>query len=176
MVLRQVRLLTTALLAGGTLMLDASAVRAQPAGAGELPQRLPLIETTIVEYRWVFLAPEWVVERQVVGAHVYAPAWKARQVDFPSLEFTSERRKVARVAQFECKYSDFWLPNACRTTWRDVYVDVPVPVIRHETFPVDVPQWTWQDTRTTVDVPRLVWKEKTLIVSLPAVAVSRTAP
>ena len=44
--------------------------------------------------------------------------------------------------------------------------------MRHESFDVDVPQWSWQDVATTVDVARLVWREQTLIVSLPAVALA----
>jgi len=174
--MHEARLFIAASVVAAMSTLAAGAARAEPPGADELPQRLPLIETSIVEYRWVFLTPEWVVEPHVVAAHVYAPTWQARQIEFPSFEFTTEHRRVARVAEFECKYSDFWLPNACRTTWRDVYVDVPVPVVRRDTFPVDVPQWSWQDRRTTVDVPRLVWKQQTLIVSLPAVALSRSAP
>ena len=83
----------------------------------------------------------------------------------------SEHRAIARIPEFRCKYPDFGLPNECRTTWRTVYADVPVAVIRRDHVDIDVPQWQWRDAHTTVDVPRLVWKEQQLVVSLPAVAV-----
>ena len=134
-----------------------------------LPSRLPLWRTTIVEYRWTFLAPVWIVEPRNYETRVVAPVLRPRTIDVPSFEWTSERRKVARVAEFDCKYADFLLPNACRTTWRDVYVDVPVPVVRRDRVDIDVPQWTPAEWQTTVDMPRLVWREETLVVSLPAV-------
>jgi len=145
---------------------------AQYASEEPLPDRLPLMQTAIVEYRWSFLVPEWVMEPHTVSTQVYAPALRTQRVDYALPEWTSERRKVARVAEFTCKYSDLMLPNACRTTWRDVYIDVPVPILRRDSFDVDVPQWSWQNVATTVDVARLVWKEQTLIVSLPAVALA----
>jgi len=154
-------------------MLAASSYAfAQQTSDEALPDRLPLIQTTVVEYRWTFLVPEWVIEPSTVSARVYAPALHPQRIEFALPEWTSERRKIARVAEFTCKYSDLMLPNACRTTWRDVYIDVPVPVLRHDSFDVDVPLWSWQDVATTVDVARLVWKEQTLIVSLPAVALA----
>lgn len=145
----------------------ASAGAAGPAG-DPLPARLPLLEPAIVQYRWTFLAPEWVVEPRKVETRVYAPDLRPERIDYPVVELKTERRRIARVADFSCKYSDFALPNECRTTWRDVYVDVPIPVVRRDYMDVDVPHWSWRDWRTTVELPRLVWKEETLAVSLPA--------
>ena len=62
------------------------------------------------------------------------------------------------------------------TTWRDVYVDVPVPVVRRDHVDVDVPQWSRRDWHTVVDVPQLTWTRETLVVTLPAVAVSSPGP
>ena len=138
-----------------------------------LPARLPLWQTTIVEYRWTFLTPVWVVEPRTYETRVTAPRLRPRAIDVPSLEWTTEHRKVARVADFSCKYGDFLLPNACTTTWRDVYVDVPVPVVRRDRVDIDVVELKPAQWRTTVDVPRLVWREESLVVSLPAVAVTR---
>lgn len=132
---------------------------------------LPLLQPSVIEYRWTFLAPEWVVEPRTIAVRVLAPRLHQTRIDYATLEFESDRRKVARVADFSCKYSDFWLPNECRTTWRDVYIDLPVPVMRRESVDIDVPRWSRQDSRATMDVPRLVWKEQSLVVSLPAVAV-----
>lgn len=131
---------------------------------------LPPLMATTVEYRWTFLIPEWVVEPRRVGMHVLAPAMQPARVDYDFVEWTTERRQFGRVPEFHCKYSDLGLPNECRTTWRDVYVEVPVPVIRRDYVDVDVPRWSRRDWHTVVDVPRLVWKEETLIVSLPALA------
>jgi hypothetical protein len=142
----------------------------------ELPAQLPAWQATIVDYRWTFLAPEWVVETRKLDATVYAPTLHRRHVDFGSIEWNFEHRKAGRVPEFSCKYSDLMLPNECRTRWRDVYVDVPVPVVRNDYIEIDVPLWSWGVWRATVDVPRLVWKEQTLVVSLPALAVVPSAP
>jgi len=135
---------------------------------------LPYLEPAIVEYRWTFAAPEWVVEARRIDVRAIDAATRRERVDFNMLEFPLERRAIGRFPEFSCKYADFGLPNECRTTWRTVYVDVPVPSIRHDHVNVDVPDWQWRDAHTTVDVPTLVWKEQHLIVSLPAIAV-RTA-
>ena len=144
-------------------------------GSGTPPDHLTALEPAIVEYRWVFLVPEWVVEAGHADARVYAPAVRPRRIDYGVVELATSRRRIGRMADFSCKYSDFALPNACRTTWRDVYADVPVPVVRRDYIDLDVPQWSWQRWRATYDVPRLVWKRAELVVSLPAIAV-RTAP
>jgi hypothetical protein len=136
-----------------------------------VPARLPLLEPAIVEYHWTFLAPEWVVEPRKVDTRVYAPTPRVTRIDYGVVELKTERRRIARIADFSCKYSDFALPNECRTTWRDVHIDVPVPVVRRDYVDVDVPQWSWQVWRTTVEVPRLVWKQEKLVVSLPAFVV-----
>jgi hypothetical protein len=152
------------------LVLSMNAVVAQDVAAPP-PDRLSPIEPAIVEYRWVFLVPHWVVETRTYASHVHAPTFEPRRVDYPSLEFTTEHRKIGRVPEFSCKYADFWLPNACTTVWRDLYVDVPVPVVRRESIDVDVLTVSEATLRTSVDVPRLVWKEESLVVSLPALAV-----
>ena len=66
-------------------------------------------------------------------------------VEYGMLEFTTERRRIGSVAEFSCKYPDFRLPNECRTTWRDVYVEVPIPVMSRDHVDLDVPEWSWQD-------------------------------
>jgi hypothetical protein len=132
---------------------------------------LPYLEPAIVEYRWTFAAPEWVVEARRIDVRAIDPATRRERVDFNMLEFPLERRAIGRFPEFSCKYADFGLPNECRTTWRTVYVDVPVPSIRHDHVNVDVPDWQWRNAHTTVDVLTLVWKEQHLIVSLPAIAV-----
>lgn len=153
------------LLLASTLDASGHATAEDPAPAAPLPY----LQTAIVEYRWVFLVPEWIVEARNVDLRVHGPALVPRRVDYAFVEWTTERRKIARVAEFHCKYSDFGLPNECRTTWRDAYADVPVPVLRRDYIEVDVPQWSAQDLHAVVDVPRLVWREASLVVSLPAV-------
>ena len=157
-------------------ILLAAANSGVAAGEGNAPARLATLQPTVVAYRWTFLVPEWVVDARTIDARIQAPRWTTRRIAYGSLEFTTERRRIGRMPEFDCKYADFALPNACRTTWRDVYVDVYVPVVRRDSFDVDVPQWSAQDIRTTVDVPRLVWKTQTLVVSLPASAVSLSPP
>ena len=152
------------------LALCMHAAVAQDATA-PLPDRLSPIEPAIVEYRWVFLVPYWVVETRSYPSDLHALTFEPRRVDYPSLEFRTEHRKVGRVPEFSCKYSDFWLPNTCTTVWHDLYVDVPVPVVRRGSIDVDVLAVSEGTLRTTVEVPRIVWKEESLVVSLPAVSV-----
>jgi len=149
-----------------TAATSASAVRADDTQ----PAPLAPLQPTIVEYRWTFLVPEWVSDSRIVETTANVPQWRSRRVEFGSLEFTTTRRRIASVPEFDCKYVDFVLPNACRTTWRDVYVEVYVPVVRPDSFDVDVPEWSREEVRTRIDVPRLIWKEQTLLVSLPALA------
>ena len=153
-------------------ILTLAATASAPAVHAEDGRPAPLapLQPTVVEYRWTFLVPEWVSDPRIVESSAYVPQWRSRRVAFGSLEFTTTRRKIGSVPEFDCKYVDFALPNACRTTWRDVYVDVYVPVVRSDSFDVDVLEWSRQDLRTPVDVPLLVWKEQTLLVSLPALA------
>jgi hypothetical protein len=161
------------MLVGAAMLMVAARVPAAPVEAttDAAPAPLPLLAPAIVQYRWTFLAPEWRVEPRNLDARIRAPAWRPRRVAIQVLEFTPERRRIGRVAEFSCKYPDFGLPNACTTTWRDVYVNVPIPVLRKDHFEIDVPQWSWQDWHADVDVPHLVWKEETLVVSVPAFAV-----
>ena len=164
-------------LATAAVLIVASPGFAHADGAPEpAPERLPLLQPAIVEYRWTFVTPHWVVESRTVDTRAYSPALRARRVDYGVLDVEMKRRKVGSVAEFNCKYPDFALPNECRTTWRDVYVEVPIPVVRHDYVDIDVLEWSWRDWRATVDVPRLVWKEETLVVSLPAVAVPAASP
>ena len=139
----------------------------------EPPPRFAPLVTTTVEYRWEVLTPHLTLEPRDVGARVLAPSFGSRRFDYDAVEWTSEHRLVGRVADFECKYSDLGLPNRCATTWRDVYVDVPVPVVRRDYIDVDVLQWSKRDWHTVVDVPEVTWTRETLVVTLPAVAIPR---
>ena len=140
-----------------------------------LPRFAPLATTT-VEYRWDVLTPHLTLAPRDVGARVLAPSYVSRRFDYDTIEWTSDSRRVGRVADFECKYSDRGLPKRCVTTWRDLYVDVPVPVVRRDHVDVEVPQWSERDWHAVVEVPQLTWTRETLLVTLPAVAVSRPGP
>ena len=124
---------------------------------------------TIVAYRWRLLVPHWVVEPRAVQAPA-SLEWDAGRVPYalPDFEFVS--RRIGVLPHFECKYSDFGLPNACTTTWRAVDVEVPVVVVERGSIDVDVPRWKRPGDAIVVDVARLEWKEATLDVSLPALA------
>lgn len=156
-------LAVAAVLLGGT----ATAHKGEPDSPGTVDPWAPLVPA-IVEYHWHLLVPEWTVETRIDRRRVYAPRWGAARLDFALPDIRTERRRIGAVPEFSCKYPDFRLPNECRTTWRDVYVDVPRPVLQRDHVDVDVPRWTWRDQDTPIDVPRLVWREETLIVSLPA--------
>ena len=140
------------------------------------PAQLPLLLPSVVEYRWTFLVAHWSMEPHTSTGRVYAPRLRATRIDYGVVEIETKRKKVGWIAGFDCKYSDFALPNRCRTTWREVHVDVPVPVVRRDYVDIDVPEWAWRRWQDTVDLPRLVWKEETLVVSLPAVVVTAAPP
>ncbi len=164
----------------GTWMISCAATLAASGAAGyesivvtEPPPRFEPLVTTTVEYRWEVLTPHLAMDARDVGARVIAPSFLSRRVDYDAVEWTSKHRLIGRVADFECKYSDLGLPNRCVTTWRDVYVDVPMPVVRRDHIDVDVLQWSPRDWHTVIDVPHLTWTRETLVVTLPAVAVPR---
>ena len=157
----------TATLAASGAVSHESIVVTEPA-----PRFEPLVPTT-VEYRWEVTTPHLTMDARDVGARVLAPSFVSRRLDYDAVEWTSEHRRIGRVADFECKYSDLGLPNRCATTWRDVYVDVPVPVVRRDHIDADVLQWSPRDWHTVIDVPQLTWTRETLVVTLPAVAVPR---
>jgi hypothetical protein len=164
----------------GTWMIACAATLGASGAAGdesiivtEPPLRFEPLATTTVEYRWEVLTPHLTIGTGDVGARVPAPSFVSRRFEYDAVEWTSEHRLIGRVADFECKYSDLGLPNRCVTTWRDAYVDVPVPVVRRDYIDVDVLQWSRRDLHTAVDVPQLTWTRETLVVTLPAVAVPR---
>jgi hypothetical protein len=140
------------------------------------PRALPLIEPAIVHYRWTFVEPVWTIESRRVDVPIVDPATRSTRIDHDTVEITLERKRVGRVPEFSCKYPDFAWPNECRTTWRSVYADVPVPVVRRDHLDVEVPDWRVRDARTIVDVPRLEWKRRELIVSVPATVIYRDPP
>jgi hypothetical protein len=144
--------------------------------AAEGPAPLAPLRPTTVTYAWRVAVPVWTTEHQVRRQRVYAPTLRPVRVDYAVPEFRTERRVVGMVAEFSCKYADAALPNACRTTWRRVYAEVPVAVVHHDQLSFDVPQWSWQDVDVAVDVPRVTWKEETLVVSLPAFEGSASDP
>jgi hypothetical protein len=150
----------------------ASLVAVSPSLAGPEPEAargtLPLIEPTIVQYRWTFVEPVWIVPSRSVDVRIVDPATRRKRIDYDTVEITFERKRVGRVPEFSCKYADFAWPNECRTTWRTVYADVPVPIVRRDHVDVEVPG-RWRDARV-VDEPRLRWKRRELVVSMPATA------
>ena len=162
------------------LVAIASLVVVSPSVAGPEPETagrtLPLIEPAIVQYRWTFVEPVWTVEARSVDVRVVDPATRRKRIDYDAVEITIEHRRVGRVLEFSCKYADFAWPNECRTTWRTVYADVPVPLVRRDHVDVEVPDWQWRDARTIVDVPRLEWKRRELVVSVPAAAIYEDVP
>ena len=164
----------------GTWLIACTATLAAGGAAGhesiivtEPPLRFEPLVTTTVVYRWEVLTPHLTIDARDVGARMLAPSFVQRRLEYDAVEWTSEHRLIGRVADFECKYSDLGLPNRCVTTWRDVYADVPVPVVRRDHIDVDVLQWSQRDWHTVVDVPQLTWTRETLVVTLPAVAVPR---
>jgi hypothetical protein len=159
-------------------MLAARAVFAGLALLGALDacaqEPLQPLVPAIVEYRWRPLVPHWVVDARVVQPAASLD-WRAQPVPYAMPDFELVERRIGTVPEFECKYSDLGLPNACTTHWRAVYAMVPVAVVRRDTLDLDVPQWRQPGEAFVVEVPRLEWKEETLVVSLPALATADCA-
>ena len=166
----------TSLVACAAALAAGGAVGEETIIVTEPPPRFAPLATTTVDYRWEVLTPHLTLAPRELRARVVAPFFVSRRFDYDTIEWTSEHRRVGRVADFECKYSDLGLPNRCVTTWRDVYVDVPVPVARRDYIDVDVLEWSQRDWHAVVDVPELTWTRETLMVTLPAVVVPRPAP
>jgi DNA ligase-1 len=106
-----------------------AALAAAVANAAE-PALLTPLRPTTATYTWRVAVPAWTTERQVRRQRVYAPMMRPVRVEYALPEFRSERRVVGIMPEFSCKYPDAALPNACRTTWRRIYAEVPVAVVR----------------------------------------------
>src|SRR5678815_5876987 len=74
----------------------AAVSRVVAAGDAEAVDRpLPLMEPAIVEYRWTFVAPEWVVEPRNVDVRAVISSTWTKRIDYGTLEFPIEHRAVS---------------------------------------------------------------------------------
>jgi hypothetical protein len=121
-------------------------------------------------YVWTLYVPELTTERVAVAVsvpvlHVHGKRW---DYDLPDLQ--SKRFKLGQVAEFNCKYSDWGLPEECLTQWRDVYADLPVLTMQHDHLNYDTAEWEWEEQTMHIDLPHWTWRESTLTVSVPTFA------
>src|SRR5882672_5445962 len=58
---------------------------------------LPLLTPTIVEYRWTFLAPQWIVEARKYDTRVFVPTTRPKRIEYDVLDFEFESRTIGRV-------------------------------------------------------------------------------
>jgi len=119
------------------------------------------------EYVWTLYVPVLTTERvavvvQVPTLHVHGRRW---DYELPGLK--SQRFKLGQVAEFNCKYSDWGLPEQCLTEWHNVYADLPVLAMERDHLDYDEAEWTWEEQTMHIDVPHCTWKASTLTVSVP---------
>lgn len=135
------------------------------AGADERPTVYPGVR----EFRWTFGVPSLTLDQREAVVEVPTLVTRARRWDYQAADFGTQRRSLGKIPEFSCKYPDLMLPNECRTVWRDVYVDSPVLVERHQHIDLDVPEWRWQKQLFPIVLPRWTWSERPLTVSVPVV-------
>ncbi len=119
------------------------------------------------EYVWTLYVPVLTTERvavvvQLPTLHVRGRRW---DYEFPGLK--SQRIKLGQVAEFNCKYSDWGLPEQCRTEWHNVYADLPQLAMQRDHLDYDEAEWVWEEQTMHIDVPHWSWNASTLTVSVP---------
>ena len=71
------------------------------------------------EYVWTLYVPELTTERVAVVANVPVVHVRGRRWDYELPDLKSQRFKLGQVFEFSCKYSDWELPEQCRTEWHE---------------------------------------------------------
>ncbi len=128
---------------------------------------------SVREYHWTFHVPTLTFEDREATVTAPIPTTRPQRWDYQGADIGTERRSIGKIPEFSCKYPDLLLPNECRTVWRDVYVDLPVLVERHQHIDVDVPEWRWQKQWFPIVVPRWTWSDKSLTVSVPTIVTEK---
>ncbi len=158
---------------GLPLALGGSVAPAQTAPASDAPAPVPAVGAPMTlypgtkEYVWTLYVPVLTTERiavvvRVPKEHVIGRRW---DYEYPGLK--SQRFKLGEVAEFNCKYSDWGLPQECRTEWHSVYADLPVLAMQRDHLDYDESEWAWEEQTMRIDVPHWSWKASTLTVSVP---------
>ncbi len=119
------------------------------------------------QYVWTLYVPELTTERVAVVANVPVLHVRARRWDYELPDLKSQRFKLGQVFEFSCKYSDWELPEQCRTEWRDVYADLPVLAMQRDHLDYDAAEWEWEEQTLHIDLPHWSWRKSTLTVSVP---------
>jgi len=141
--------------------------------ASDAPATLPAFGAPVTlypgtrEYVWTLYVPVLTTERVAVVVraptqHVIGRRW---DYEYPGLK--SQRFKLGEVAEFSCKYSDWGLPQECRTEWHNVYADLPVLAMLRDHLDYDEVEWVWEEQTMHIDVPHWSWMASTLTVSVP---------
>ena len=143
----------------------------------------PVVEATAnvypgtQEYRWTFYVPVLTFERHEIIVQTLAPTIRERRLEYESPGLRSERFKLGSLAEFHCKYPDWWqLPNECGMYWHDVYADLPLLTMQRNHLDYEAAEWDWREKRIRFDVPRWTWTERTLRVMVPVLSPERAQP
>ena len=129
------------------------------------------------EYRWTFYVPVLTLERQEIVVQTLSPTIRERRLDYESPGLRSQRFNLGSLAEFHCKYPDWWeLPNECGIYWHDVYADLPLLAMQRNHVDYDAAEWDWRERRMRFDVPRWTWTERTLRVMVPVFTTEREPP
>ena len=157
--------------AGGLLLaLGSAGLCAQPAAEPAPAFGAPVtVYSGTEEYVWTLYTPVLTTERVPVVMRVLTLTLRGRRWDYELPTLKSQRFKLGEVADFSCKYSDWGLPETCRTQWHNVYADLPVLAMQRDHLNYDAADWTWEDKTLHIDVPHWTWNKGTLTVSVPTI-------
>ncbi len=158
---------------GLPLALGGSLAPAQTAPASDAPASVPAVGAPVTlypgtrEYVWTLYVPVLTTERLAVVVRVPKEHVIGRRWDYEYPGLKSQRFKLGQVAEFDCKYSDWGLPQECRTEWHNVYADLPVLAMLRDHLDYNESEWAWEEQTMHIDVPHWSWKASTLTVSVP---------
>src|SRR5271165_88977 len=159
---------------GSLLVLGSGVASAQSASeSGAAAAAPPAFGTPVTVYAgtrtyvWTLYVAEFTTERVAVVVNVPVLHVVGKRWDYELPDLKSKRFKLGQVAEFNCKYSDWGLPEQCLTQWHDVYADLPVLAMQRDHLDYDAPEWRVEEQTMHIDLPHWTWRESTLTVSVP---------
>jgi hypothetical protein len=152
---------------------DVAEAQAPPTALDATPKVYPGTQ----EHLWTFYVPVLTFERHEILVQTLAPTIRSRRLEYESPALRAERFKLGQLAEFHCKYADWWeLPNECGMYWHDVYADLPQLAMQRNHIDYDAAEWEWRERRIRFDIPRCVWTERTLRVMVPVLSPEEAPP
>lgn len=125
------------------------------------------VKVDMKEQRWVLKLPSVTITRNEIVLGLPQTTMKQQTWSYDVPRVRMERRKIGQYPEFSCKKDKWGIPYGCKTTWSNIYADVPVTDMVRTEMKLDVPEVTWKNTKISWDVPTLTWVENTWFVKIP---------